>query len=257
MFFLKYLKKYLKNKECMESILTLLKINKVRRGVNELIWAEIFNNTIAGSTWFLDKACSPGRWGVGYPGLYVIYRILNNVKPKSILELGLGQSTRLISQYVECFNKDNIKKIRHSVVEHDENWIKFFLREFELSNESKIIQLDREIIPYKKAKEVRVFKGFKETFKNQKFDFIFIDAPLGGDMKTYSRIDILSILPECLETDWIILIDDYNRVGEKNTLEEIELILKRNNINYYKNVYSGEKDCIIICSSNLSFLTSM
>lgn len=154
-------------------------------------------------------------------------------------------------QYVKHSNAE------HFVVEYDKNWIKFFLNDVEIFGKSKVVQLDREMVSYKEAEAVCVFKGFKSKYQDKKFDFIFIDAPLGSDMKKYSRIDILSILPSCLENNFIILIDDYNRIGEKNTLREIEMLLKDNNIAYRKGIYSGQKDCAVICSEDLSFITTM
>ena len=41
------------------------------------------------------------------------------------------------------------------------------------------------------------------------YDLIFIDAPLGGISKIYSRIDILSIIPKCLSEHFVIIVDDY------------------------------------------------
>ena len=91
----------------------------------------------------------------------------------------------------------------------------------------------------------------------EKFDFIVVDAPLGGDMKEYARIDILSILPECLCDNFVILVDDANRSGEKKTLSEIERVLRENNIEYARGNYSGQKDTVLICNKNNSFLTSL
>lgn len=45
------------------------------RNASEAVWAEIFNNAITGSEWLTDTAFSPGRWAVGYPYLYVMYRV--------------------------------------------------------------------------------------------------------------------------------------------------------------------------------------
>ena len=73
------------------------------RHASEAVWAQIFNNTISESLWLKDKTFSPGRWAVGYPYLYVMYRVLNETRPKRILELGLGQSTRMIAQYAAAF----------------------------------------------------------------------------------------------------------------------------------------------------------
>ena len=218
----------------------------------EAVWAAIFNNTIVNSQWLVDKTFAPGRWAVGYPYLYVMYRVLNEVRPNKILELGLGQSTRMIGQYAAAY-----EDIEHIVVEHDPEWIAFFENDFQLSNHSQIVQLEREMVAYKEAAAVRVFSDFKEHFVGQKFDFISIDAPLGGDMKQYARIDVLTMLPECLSDDFVIMFDDCERVGEANTLAEMEKILQENEIKYKCGRYSGKKDCVLICAAHLGFLASM
>lgn len=222
------------------------------KSADEAVWAAIFNNTITHSTWLIDKTFSPGRWALGYPALYVLYRVLNEARPKRILELGLGQSTRMIAQYTAAFDD-----VEHIIVEHDSDWIEFFKNDFQLSERSRIIQLDREMVPYKEAEAVRVFKNFKEIFQGQKFDFICIDAPLGSDMKLYSRIDVLGILPDCLMESFIITLDDSERVGETHTLSEIELKLSEYKVSYKKGKYSGKKDTSIIAALDYQFLCSM
>ena len=235
------------------------KMNILQKGLtnckgyaSEIVWAEIFNNAISDSTWLHNTAFSAGRWAVGYPYLYVMYRVLNEIRPKRILELGLGQSTRMLGQYTMA--KENVT---HLVVEHDPEWIAFFKRDFALSERSRIIQLDREMERYKEASEVRVFKGFAEQFKNEKFDFISIDAPLGADMKQYSRIDVLKILPDCLADDFVIMIDDSQRPGETQTVKEMTNKLENSGIAYKTGKYAGNKECTIICSENLKFACSM
>ena len=223
-----------------------------RRYASEAVWAEIFNSVISGSTWLKNTAFSPGRWAVGYPALYVMYRVLNEARPKRILELGLGQSTRMIAQYAAAH-----EDVEHIVVEHDQEWIDFFKNDFRLSLRSQIVQLDREMVPYKEAEAVRVFKGFRETFHEQKFDFIFIDAPLGGDMKQYARIDVLGIMPDCLSNDFVIMIDDAERSGEIHTIVEMEQRLAESGIGQKKGRYSGKKDCVLISAEHMGFLTSM
>ena len=222
------------------------------RDISEAVWAEIYNSTITKSRWLKDKAFSPGRWAVGYPYLYVMYRILNEVQPQNILELGLGQSTKMIGQYTSYY-----KRVHHQVVEHDPEWIDFFKKNYSLSERTKLIQLNREFVSYKEAEKVRVFKDFSQTFKGQKFDFISIDAPLGGDMKEYARIDVLQMIPTCLAEDFIIMIDDCERSGEAHTVMEMERVLQENQILYKKGKYSGKKDCIVIASNALKFVCSM
>ncbi len=222
------------------------------RYASEAVWAEIFNNTISSSTWLTNKSFSPGRWAVGYQALYVIYRVLNETRPRRILELGLGQSTRMISQYAA-----SCEAVEHIIVEHDQEWIDFFKNDFQLSPQSRIMQMEREMVSYKEAEAVRVFRGFQEAFTGQKFDFIFIDAPLGSDMKQYARIDVLQILPLCLSNDFILMIDDAERSGEAHTAAEIESRLSECNVKYKKGRYRGKKDCVLICSEKVRFLISL
>ena len=222
------------------------------RASEESLWADIFNQTVNDSIWLKNKTFSPGRWAVGYPYLYVMYRVLNEIKPTNILELGLGVSTKIIGQYAAHYNN-----INHIVVENDSEWIDFFNRDFKLSNNTKIEQLDWVFEPFEEADSVRVFDNFQARFSNKKFDFISIDAPLGGDMKKYARIDVCRLLPHCLKESFVIMIDDYERIGEKNTVEKMKEELNNAGIKFKTGVYSGKKDLLIFTSEDLKFLCSM
>ena len=76
-------------------------------------------------------------------------------------------------------------------------------------------------------------------------------------MKEYARIDVLQMIPACLAEDFIIMIDDCERSGEKRTVMEMERVLQENQILYRKGKYSGKKDCIVIASNVLKFVCSM
>ena len=228
------------------------KAEKAMRSASEAVWAEVFNSAIKNCSWLKDVSLSPGRWAVGYPYLYVMFRILNELRPKSILEFGLGQSTRMIAQYAAA-NKD----VKHYVVEHDKNWIEFFGNDCILPENTEIVVLDYDFVSYKEAKKVRIYKGASMVFQNMKFDYISIDGPLGGDMDSYSRIDILNLLPDCLKDSFIIMLDDYNRLAEQNTGREIERILKENGIAFKASTYYGDKDIRIWCSQDLAFYCSL
>lgn len=219
---------------------------------SESVWAAVFNNKITDSNWLENKSFAPGRWAVGYGFLYVMYRVLDETHPKHILELGLGQTTRMITQYVAA-NFDT----KHYVVEEDANWIDFFCNDFKLTGNTELVRLNYEMISYKDAGEVRIYKGFKEKFAGKKFDFISIDAPWSGDMKQYARIDILDLLPDCLDENFIIMIDDCQRSGEKNTVAEIEKKLRESGIPYKTGKYCEKKDFVLIAAKHMQFLTSM
>ena len=109
-------------------------INILNRNVNELLWANIFHDAIKGCYWFPSESFSMnlGRWAVGYNYYYVVFRVLNEFKPKNILELGLGQSTKLLGQYVKTHEGCN-----HNIVEHDANFVRVSQENFNFSPASK------------------------------------------------------------------------------------------------------------------------
>ena len=52
-------------------------------------------------------------------------------------------------------------------------------------------------------------------------------------------------------------MDDYNRKGEKATIAEIEEVLKKNNIVYFKGIYPGLTDCCVLTSADNKFFCTM
>lgn len=225
-------------------------IIRTTRILNELYWAQIYNSTTQNSSWLTENNFSPGRWAVGYNFLYVMYRILTEKKPSHILELGLGQTTKMIGQYARS-NSD----VTHIIIEEDKDWITFFEGMFHLPENSRIIQHDYEYTVFKGKKDVRTFAGFTAGIQDKKFDFIMIDAPKGS--ASYSRVDILKVIPQCLQDSFIIILDDYERKGEQKTIKEVLKVLDTHNIKYVTGVYSGEKDVIVITSEDNKFLCSL
>ncbi len=236
-----------------------MQVTMLERKLQELIWSEVYHDTIRGSRWLSPElSFSPGRGAVGYPFLYVLYRILNEVNPKSILELGMGQSTKMIGSYVKSSGID----ARHYVVEHDENWIEFFSNHFALPASTEIIKCGIEDVSVKMENEERFtnitrYINFKEQLQDKCFDLIMIDGPYGYRSPDYSRVDILSLLPGCLKDEFVILMDDCDRNGETKTCQMIMFILQEAGVPFYMNTYSGEKDMTIIVSENLKFLCLM
>ena len=226
------------------------RMERLEAKTDELIWASTFQSVTAKSSWFRNKSLAPGRWALGYPALYILYRVLNEMRPKNILELGLGQSTRMIAQYAAHY-----KGVRHTVVEHDKDWVAFCKKDMRLSENSGLVLLGREMVPFREAQSVRVFSGFADRFKDQSFDFICIDAPLGADMKEYARVDVLGLMPQILKKSFVLLLDDFERPGEQHTARAMEEALKDHGIPFAKGVYSGLKKTLILCSTDNRFFT--
>lgn len=228
------------------------------RKLQELVWSEVYHDTIRGSEWLTqDMAFSPGRGAIGYPVLYVMYRVLNELHPESILEMGMGQSTKMISRYI-LYRKG---KARHYVVEHDGEWIDFFTKHYPLPDETQVVQCEIADSKLKLGEEqytnVTTYLGFDAKLGDGKYDFIVIDGPYGYRSPDFSRIDILGILPRCLKEDFVMIMDDCDRKGEQNTCQLILTKLRESGIECYAQTYTGEKDMVIIVSKNLRFLCMM
>ena len=227
------------------------KITLLGRIEEENTWSNVFHDVIKDSIWLRNKAFAPGRWAAGYQMLYVMYRILDSVKPKKVLELGLGQTTRMISQYSGYYHAE------HQVVEHDPKWIEFFATTYEVPDNVKFVNIDTITDKYLDDEAVIMYQGFEEQFRGQKFDFICIDAPLGGKAIKYARVDILKILPECLESDFVLLLDDTERTGETNTIKLLQNTFEENGIEYVMKRYDGRKSSTIFTTKKYIFLTSL
>ena len=236
-------------------------INNLNRNVNELIWANIFHDAVKGCYWFPSENFSMnlGRWAVGYNYYYVVFRILNEIKPKNILETGLGQSTRLIGQYIKTH-----ENCRHNIVEHDANFARVSQENFNFSPASKfnVVPIKRTTFDLDGGGQKGIVthydeKGFKNIVEGQQYDFISIDGPYGFDSYPFARIDIVNYFPQCLSKSFCIVMDDYNRIGEQNTAAIMRNILTENKIAFRDGVYSGSKDLYLLASADLSWLTTM
>lgn len=225
-------------------------IEENNKMLSELNWANIFNNTITNSIWLNDKSFSPGRWAVGYPLLYVLYRILDEVKPKIILEFGLGQSSRMFHQYAHHNNE-----IEVNTLEHDSAWVKLYKTNKIVPANATITIVENQTIKFKGFDTLSI-SNIDKHVSNKKYDLILLDAPYGSIR--YSRSQLLLLFPENINKNhFCIIVDDYDRLGEKDTCSELEALFGKYNILFVKAIYRGEKEFALYCSLDLKFLITL
>ncbi|MBO4602201.1 MAG: hypothetical protein J5651_03490 [Salinivirgaceae bacterium] len=227
-------------------------LKKMIRGIEimqkEILNAHRFSDTIKDSEWLKIQSFSAGGAALDYGALYTMYRILDSIHPKNILEFGLGQSSRMIYQYANHYN--DVQAITY---EHDEEWICFFKELVKDKYPVNIYNTELQETIYNGHKTLSYKDNCKELL-GKKYDFIFVDGPFGSEH--YSRSQILHLIPSCLTESFCIMIDDVGRPGEQETITEIERILKDNNIEFYQRTYWSSKEHTLFCSKNLRFLTT-
>lgn len=214
--------------------------------LNEIKYANVFNDTIKDSKWLTNKSFSSNNGAANYSFLYVLYRILDEIQPKSILEFGLGQTTKMTSQYVSFFNNSDL-----TVVEDDKQWIDYFCNLLKLSNNINILHCDKENILIDSFKCWK-YKNVNDLIDNKLFDFIIIDGPIGYNQE-YPRSNILDLIDN-LADDFVIILDDYDRKGEQNTSNKLFDLLKKKNIKFNKIIFKGLKNQLVIFSENNSLV---
>ena len=213
----------------------------------EPYWANVYHDTINNTNWLNNKSVSPGRWAVSYIVLYVLYRILDEVKPQSILECGLGQSSKLTIQYADAHNADL------TICENNPDWLAFFQRQFPTADMYTKI-LDTEMIHVVPEYESRTYAGFKSLIGDKKFNLILIDGPLGS--AHFSRPQILDVVDN-LDKSFVILLDDMNRIGEQEIFNLLKKKLHEKHIEFKEGGYESDKRLGLICSPDLEWLTTM
>lgn len=228
-------------------------INDIRNTNHELLYAKIWDDTSRDIDWVKNMpGISPGRWAVGYNYLYVMTRVLNEMKPKKVLEMGLGISTSLISSYFKSVGTG--KDFEHTVIEQDGQWRDFYLSAHDVADYTKIHVVETTQKTWKGV-EYEAYDDISHIVQGKKYSVISIDAPKGSEI--YSRRDIIEYLPEILEPDFVIIVDDCNRLGEKNTAAEIEAVLRDHGIPVCSGLYVGSTYCTIITSASYRFFCSM
>jgi len=227
-----------------------LRLSELENQNRELEWSQIYHDSIRGKKWIEELHLNVGRWAGNYSFFYVLNRILSDYKPMSILDLGLGESSKFISAYLENY----LFESNHTIVEQSEDWINMFLLNNSLSSRSNII--------FCPLKEVEIkghisnsYNGFDEKI-TKKFDLYIVDGPFGS--LKYSRYDIISKIEEfnCGD-EFIILFDDTHRQGEKDTIEDIIKILNNKKIEFFISNYVGNKTNSVISTKKYRFAISL
>lgn len=231
----------------------------------DVYYATLFNQVTQNSVWLLDKAFAPGGWAVDYCFLYTMYRALNACKPSTIIELGLGQTTHMLSQYNTWYNinADKQKECLCNLLtfEHDSEWIEFFKTQSKVAlyiYQCKLVKDTSVVIDCETYEHVNYYSNFTNLANiEKKYQFVVIDAPFGT--KPYSRIHVLELIAnDLIDTNhFVIMIDDMNREGEQNTFKKCQEMLKVRGVKFKTQIYSGEKEHGIIVSDSLKFLTTM
>lgn len=223
-----------------------MQMQQLQGGIEDLSYARVWEDTCRDIDWIQDlPGISPGRWAVGYNYIYVMTRILDELRPRSVLELGLGISTTLISNY---FRHHQEERSEHITIEQDAGWRDFYLTRHQIPSCTDI-----HIVPIvfreKDGQRFEAYEDLHPILDGKKFPVVSIDGPHGATY--YARRDLLPYFPALLPADFVIVIDDAQRPGEQRTIADLLEKLKASGIEPVIGYYKGSKYCAVIASKSL------
>ena len=153
---------------------------------------------------------------------------------------------------ISAFISNELQSSNHVVLEQSAEWIETFKAKHKLAQNTTILHLPliETNVNNFPVNSYNGIEGVKDSF-----ELYIIDGPFGSDR--YSRYDICLLAANFSEGDeFIIIIDDYNRVGEKDTATALLEIFQKKAINVTTGVYSGNKAKIIIASERYKYSTT-
>lgn len=224
--------------------------NEILLTSKENEWANIYNDSIRGKTFLKDLPLNIGRWAGNYTFFYLLNRILSDFKPQSILEFGVGESTKFITAYL----LSELKDTTHIAIEQDEEWARVFINKNVLSKNSRILicPLYKDLV---KGHITNFYQNLNSTVKSL-YDFYIIDGPFGSNR--FSRYDIVYLASNFpYNHEFIILIDDFNRAGEKETVVDLLKVLQVKGIKTYCSEYCGVKSVYLIGTEKFRYVTTL
>ncbi|MDR3116183.1 MAG: hypothetical protein LBU25_11775 [Treponema sp.] len=139
-------------------------------GLQVIINAQLFRGIFEDCEWLKYKSFAPGGWAMDNAALYTLFCIIDYMKPRNILEFGLGQSSRMIHQYATF--SENVMAL---TIEHDNDWINFFCNSIPKGVKINVKQFDKglvncngfETLTYKNITEIIRGGGGGVLFNNR------------------------------------------------------------------------------------------
>ena len=205
-------------KQRLKMFLTWNVVDPLLCGIQENIFQNIFNNQCANLG--IQNRFYPIGAAANYSLMYLIFRIMDENDIKDIIELGSGQTTLLIEQLLMA--KNTKETVNHISYEQDVFWYNHLRQRLK-----NVSYRHRELVQHKID---QISCEFYANVEYRDFDFLLVDGPIGVDK--FSRFGCVELIRRNTKNEFIVVIDDAERPGEKDTVGYICEMFRRKNIDF-------------------------
>jgi hypothetical protein len=192
----------------------------------------------------------------------LLVKVLAFCQPLSILELGSGQTTKLLANYGRQFPLTQVLTL-----EQNAQWHERLQNSVELpANHSyrlAPLALKQVTIPSLGRRiETEWYSGtdVEAEVSVRRFDLVIVDGPDHGQpgmsCVPFSRSGVLALLPASLSESFVLIVDDVDRYGELMTVRLIEDLFRVSGRSAIRFDVHGTKTQVVFCSPDRAFLQS-
>lgn len=212
-----------------------------------------FLTATRGAEWVRSRSFYPGGWAADYKLLTTIYRLLNDFRPKAVLEFGMGETTKMLSAYASELEPGAVVY----TVEHNPEWQAFFSNDESNLRAINVVNVEMEQKAIKGELANYYVDLLAKLPKNTRFELFIVDGPNGSPK--YSRFNLCEVIQAGLLADeFVLLLDDAHRPGERDTIAQAEQIMSERAIEFKSAFIQGaQKQTYAAFTRRFGFLDSV
>lgn len=180
----------------------------------ELIYERLFANALERLN--LENEFDAIKGAANFSLLYLVLRSVTDAGARSVLEFGCGQTTLLLDRLAPTFGLTVLS------VEHDATWAEVIGSR--VRHPIRHVELAETFVAGRHVRGYRDDPSIEGTF-----DLILVDGPFAATEETrYSRLSTLPYIERCSPDDGLVIVDDYQRLGERELAGRIMELRLRN-----------------------------
>lgn len=167
----------------------------------ELIYERLFSNTLTRLD--LVNDFYPINGAANFSLLYLLLRSITETGVRSVLEFGCGQTSLLLDRLADRYDLTLLS------VEHDAQWAQMIGQK--VRHPVHHVELAESEVAGRRVYGYRDDPAIQGTF-----DLVLVDGPFAATYDSrFSRLSTLPYVTRCSPEDGLVIVDDYQRAGER------------------------------------------